>query len=137
MKGEINSILPPALLPVSPAKVAERAPRGSTDSSRLSFQDAVREEIAKGQELKLSAHAEKRLRERDIVLAPADLAKIDLAVRQAAAKGARESLIIYDDLALIANVRNKTIVTAVDGKTEGNSEETRVFTNIDSAVILR
>ncbi len=90
-------------------------------------------EVQKSRELKFSAHAEKRLKERNITLAGDDLARIGRAVNQAEAKGARESLIIFGDLALITSVRNKTVVTALDGK----SAQDHIFTNIDSAVILK
>ncbi len=83
--------------------------------------------------MKFSAHAERRLKERNIALAGDDLARIGRAVKQAEAKGARESLIIFNDLALITSIRNKTVVTAMDGK----SIREHVFTNIDSAVILK
>ncbi|MCG9967975.1 flagellar protein [Pelotomaculum terephthalicicum JT] len=129
MNREISSILPVAPLPVVPAG-GRQSPR---KDDKLSFQEAVQREIAKGQEIKISAHAEKRLKERNIVLAQDDLDKINMAVKQAESKGSRESLIIYGDLALITSVRNKTIVTAMDN----NSTTDHVFTNIDSAVIVR
>ena len=44
-------------------------------------------------------------------------------------KGMTESLVMVDDLAFILNVRNKTIVTAV------NDTANAVFTNIDGAII--
>ncbi len=112
------------------------APKEKTANSKandFAFAKALELEFQKSQALKFSAHAEKRLKERNIVLANEDLAKIDKAVRQAEAKGSRESLIIYGDLALITSIRNKTVVTAVDGK----SSEDHVFTNIDSAVIVK
>jgi flagellar operon protein len=70
---------------------------------------------------------------RRITLAEADLGKISAAMVSADRKGARDSLLLYNDVALVASVRNRTIVTAISG------EELRdhVFTNIDSAVIIR
>ena len=44
-------------------------------------------------------------------------------------KGMTESLVMVDDLAFILNVKNKTIVTAV------NDTSNAVFTNIDGAII--
>lgn len=129
MNRDINSILPVGPLPVSPAKSRPAMEK----ESRPAFERTLQKELERGRELKFSAHAEKRLKERNIVLAREDLAKIDKAVRQAEAKGARESLIILGDLALITSVRNRTVVTAMDGK----SSEDHVFTNIDSAVIVR
>lgn len=96
------------------------------------FEEVLRGELARAGELKISAHAAKRLKERNIALSGEDLARIDLAVRQAAAKGARESLIVYGDLALVASVKNRTVVTAL----ERQAAQGHVFTNIDSAVIL-
>jgi len=113
-----------------PAGGGGQSPR---KDNKPSFQEAIQREIAKSQGLKISAHAEKRLKERNIVLAQDDLARINLAVKQAESKGSRESLIIYGDLALITSVRNKTIVTAMDS----NFAAGHVFTNIDSAVIVK
>ena len=129
MEGDINSIIPGGLPPLSPAKGKTAGAR----ESRPAFEKSFQKELARGCGLKFSAHAEKRLQERNIVLAREDLAKIVQAVSRAEAKGARESLIVYGDLALIASVKNKTVVTALDGK----SSENHVFTNIDSAVIVK
>ena len=60
-----------------------------------------------------------------------DLARLDAAVGRARAKGARESLVLLDDLALVVSVRNQTVITATDAA----SRKDNVFTNIDSAVI--
>lgn len=80
--------------------------------------------------LKFSAHAQERLAARP--LDSHDLARIEAAVRQAAQKGARESLVLYDDLALVVSVRNRTVITAVDqARRRGN-----VFTNVDSVVLV-
>ncbi|OPY57457.1 MAG: hypothetical protein A4E55_01649 [Pelotomaculum sp. PtaU1.Bin035] len=129
MSRDISPIMPVSPLPVLPAG----GKQSSGKENNLSFQAAIQRELNKSQGLKFSAHAEKRLKERNIVLAQDDLAKINLAVKQAESKGSRESLIIYGDLALVTSVRNKTVVTALDGK----SPEGHVFTNIDSAVIVK
>ena len=47
-------------------------------------------------------------------------------------KGAKNTVFIYKDVALIANIKNRTIITAV----EKERAENNVFTNIDSVVIL-
>ncbi len=96
------------------------------------FEEILRGELARAGDLKISAHAAKRLKERNIILSGEDLARIDLAVKQAAAKGARDSLIVYGDLALVASVKNRTVVTAL----ERQAAQSHVFTNIDSAVIV-
>lgn len=130
MQKDINSILP-IRPPLPDSKTVGRA--SGAEAKEDAFQKALQKELAKSGGLKFSAHAEKRLKERNIILAGEDLVKIDRAVKQAEAKGARESLIIYGDLALVTSVRNKTVVTAMDGK----SSQEHVFTNIDSAVIVK
>lgn len=98
-----------------------------------SFADVLNNKVQRQNEIKLSAHAQKRLAERNIVLGTTEMAKISQAVQQAAAKGAKDSLLIYGDLALIANVKNNTVVTAIDGQ----NLQQHVFTNIDSAVFVK
>ncbi|MPN53289.1 hypothetical protein SDC9_200953 [bioreactor metagenome] len=74
-----------------------------------------------------------RLESRNIKLNPTDMDKLNRAIEKAAQKGARESLVLMNnDLALIVSVKNKTVITAMDG----TSIKDNVFTNIDSAVIV-
>ncbi|MGG4220798.1 TIGR02530 family flagellar biosynthesis protein [Paenibacillus jamilae] len=89
-------------------------------------------QVLQEQVLKLSNHAAKRLEQRGIELKSDQMAKINSAVDKAAAKGAKESLILMKDMALIVSVPNRTVVTAMDKQ----SMEDNVFTQIDSAVII-
>lgn len=82
--------------------------------------------------LKFSAHATQRLRERKIALDPNTLSKINDAVDKAEAKGVQDTLVLTSDVALIVNVTNRTVVTALDRKAASGN----VFTNIDGAVIV-
>jgi flagellar operon protein len=84
------------------------------------------------QQLKFSHHAEQRLQQRGISLLPEQLTRIADAVEQAAAKGAKDSLVLFRDIAMIVNVPNRTVVTAMDG----NSMKEHIFTQIDSAVVV-
>ncbi|GJM83470.1 hypothetical protein HMSSN139_59660 [Paenibacillus sp. HMSSN-139] len=72
------------------------------------------------------------MEQRGIELKPEQLNKIESAIDSAAAKGAKDSLILLKDMALIVNVNNRTVVTAMDG----SSMKDNVFTQIDSAVII-
>ncbi|HHY40755.1 MAG TPA: flagellar protein [Syntrophaceticus sp.] len=90
------------------------------------------EEILKQQSLKFSAHARERIARRKIPLDANQLQRLNSAVEKAAAKGAKDSLILMDNLALIVSVKNRTVVTAIDE----NNIKGNVFTNIDSAVII-
>ena len=83
-------------------------------------------------ELKFSKHADARLNERNIRLSEEQLERLNTGVKKAGAKGIGESLMIMDDLAFIVNVKNNTVVTAIDSK----SNEENIFTNIDGAVIV-
>jgi flagellar operon protein len=82
--------------------------------------------------LKFSSHASQRLAERKITLDQATLTKVSEAVDKADAKGVDDTLVLTKDAALIVNVKNRTVITAMDrASLNGN-----VFTNIDGAVIV-
>ncbi len=91
------------------------------------FQELLNENL-----LRISNHAAKRLEQRGIELKADQLIQIQSAVDKAAAKGSKESLILMKDMALIVNIPNRTVVTAMDGK----AMKDNVFTQIDSAVII-
>ena len=83
-------------------------------------------------EIKFSGHALQRIQRREISLDEARLSKLKDAVSKADKKGAKAALVLMDDLAFIVSVKNKTVITAIDG---AHIKE-NVFTNIDSAVIV-
>ena len=82
--------------------------------------------------LKFSKHASARLSERNISLSGSQLDRLNAGTQAAGEKGINESLVLMDQLAFIVNIKNQTVVTAMD------SRETmqNVFTNIDGAVIV-
>lgn len=82
--------------------------------------------------LKLSGHAQTRLASRNIELGKEEWDRVLGGVEKAAEKGAKESLVMLDDIALVVSVRNRTVITAMDRENLKNN----VFTNIDSAVIV-
>ena len=83
-------------------------------------------------ELKFSKHADARLNERHINLTDEQLERLNEGARKASQKGIGESLMIMDNLAFIVNIKNSTVVTAIDSK----ASEENIFTNIDGAVIV-
>lgn len=124
--------LNPAIPPVMPNAQPVAAP-ARRDPAAPSFAEVLKQQLLQTQEgIKFSAHAQERLRLRAIELSPADLGKIDAAVKKAAAKGARESLLLTEKAAFVVSVKNRTVITVVDSA----SMKENVFTNIDSAVIL-
>ena len=78
-----------------------------------------------------SGHALQRIERRGIDVGPQTLMRLQEGVSRAAAKGARESVVLVDGTAFVVSVRNKTVITAVDPA----HMRDHVFTNIDSAVI--
>jgi flagellar operon protein len=86
---------------------------------------------SKVDELKFSAHAQSRLKSRNIAMTEQVMEKLSKAVSGARSKGANNSLILLKDMAFIVNVPNRTVVTAMDGE----SIRDNVFTNIDSTVL--
>ncbi|MBQ8982878.1 MAG: flagellar protein [Lachnospiraceae bacterium] len=79
-----------------------------------------------------SKHANDRLDQRHIELNEAQMKRLNEGVEQARSKNINESLVMLDDLAFIVNVKNNTVVTAL----EQDSDDGHVFTNIDGAVII-
>lgn len=82
--------------------------------------------------VKFSTHASQRVQERKINVGPELMSKVNDAIDKAASKGLEESLILTPNSAFIVNVKNRTIITAMDK----DSMSGNVFTNIDGAVII-
>ena len=87
------------------------------------------EAVAAKEGLHFSKHANERLASRNIDLSPEQVQRLENATSRAREKGIQESLVMVDNLAFIVNVKNNTVITAV------NDTEDAVFTNIDGAVI--
>lgn len=111
---------------VNPATLSNSA-RGQQSAETTKFSD-----VLDGAMLKFSHHAELRMAQRGIKLPSEGLTQISQAVDSAAQKGAKDSLIVYRDIAMIVNVPTRTVVTALDG----GQLKSNVFTQIDSAIIL-
>jgi len=108
------------------------APRQTAKSLAGRHDGVTFKELLDRQMLKFSHHAAQRLEQRGISLTPEQLNRIHDAVEQAAAKGAKDSLVLMKDIAMIVNIPNRTVITAMDG----SSMNDHVFTQIDSAVII-
>lgn len=98
-------------------------------NAKNSFVSLLNEEIAG---VKFSQHALERMQSRNLNFSNDDLMKLNDAVEKIAQKGAKESLVYMNDVALVVSVANKTVITAMDGR----SAKDNIFTNIDSAVII-
>lgn len=105
------------------------AKEGSSFEQILSLKNETR--IKQSEELVFSKHAKNRLSERNIDLSDKQLERLKDGADRAEKKGIKESLVLVDNLAFIVNVKNNTVITAMD-QTESNEN---IFTNIDGAVI--
>ena len=122
--------IPPAITPATrPKGVPVQIPPTSG-----TFRDVLRtaQPPVTQQPLKFSAHAQQRLESRNIRLTNEDVAKMNAMADKAAAKGAKQSLFMMRDVAMVVSITNRTVITAVDQ----DSMKENVFTNIDSAAII-
>lgn len=103
-----------------------------SNQGKDNFTSILKETIKKESSFVISNHAAERLKDRNISLNESDMNKINEGINKADEKGAKESLILYKDVVLVASVKNRTIITAVDK----DSSKGNVFTNIDSVVLL-
>lgn len=97
-----------------------------------SFEEVLSQLNKSDGEVKFSKHATQRLNERNIVLSEGELTKISDAMNKANQKGIKDALIIMDNKQFVANIKNKTVITA---STNEHLKE-QIFTKIDGAVIV-
>lgn len=93
------------------------------------FTKLLREEQGR---LQFSSHAETRIKSRSIPWSAELETRIAGGIDQAKSKGSREALILADNVAVIANVKSRTVITAM----ERSQMKEKIFTNIDSAVLV-
>lgn len=116
----------PIAAPSSPPARTSAPPPGSP-----SFQQVL-QGVLTDRPVRLSSHAQERLTAARRELTTQEWQAITNAVDRVAQKGAREALLLTQDLAMVVSVTNRTVITVVDRE----RAKENVFTNIDSAVIL-
>ena len=99
-------------------------------NSQVAFQDVFNNTIAERLPLQFSKHAHMRLNSRDITLSTEQMQRVEAGISQARQKGIQDSLVFVDNVALVVNVKSKTVITAM------NQTNQNIFTNIDGAVIV-
>lgn len=112
-------------------KTAQKRPSNHTTPQGKSFAQVLAA-INDPTDVKFSKHAVQRLEARNIQLNPNEMQRIKAGLDKAHEKGIKETLILMDNKAFVASVRNKTIITAALDEQLKES----VFTNIDGAVII-
>ena len=118
--------------PIGDFPKVNNKPKHSVSSKNNVFEDILKEKMNNKADFTISNHAAKRLQDRNISFNENDISNINKGINIASEKGCKDSLIIYKDVALVASVKNRTIITAVDK----NESKENVFTNIDSVVML-
>ncbi|MCB2356678.1 TIGR02530 family flagellar biosynthesis protein [Clostridium estertheticum] len=99
---------------------------------KSTFNNILDKQVKREECFTISSHAAQRLNSRNINLNDDDRKKINDGINMADSKGAKQSLILYKDMALITSIKNRTVITAMEkDQSSGN-----VITNIDSVVMI-
>ncbi|WP_284139955.1 MULTISPECIES: TIGR02530 family flagellar biosynthesis protein [unclassified Virgibacillus] len=105
-------------------------PKGPTKAKQPTA--SFKEILLQQEELKLSKHATQRLQERNITINAKEWQTISQKVTEARDKGVTDSLVVTSNAALLVNLKNNVVVTAM------NREEatSRIFTNINGTIVI-
>ena len=119
------------MAPVS--RVGAPHPREAQRTRTLPGQADFGKELksAAERQVRLSAHAQKRLQEVKPHWSAEDQSRLEAITDEMHRKGASRSLVLMDGIAFLVSVRNRVVITAVDGDRAASG----IFTDIDSAVI--
>ena len=110
--------------------IHEAAPRTqeAVANPSVSFRDILENRLEVP--VNFSKHASLRLSDRNINLTGEQLQRVTDGIGKANEKGIRDSLVLVDDVALVVNVKSRTVITAI------SQEQENIFSNIDGAVIV-
>lgn len=97
---------------------------------KISFKQVLDNVKIKDEGFTVSKHAALRLNE--INFTEEDMKEIEKGFEIAKDKNSKNTVMLYKDVALIASVENKTLITAI----EKERAKDNIFTNVDSVVIL-
>ena len=104
----------------------------SVNKDKSTFNKILDKQIKKEECFTISSHAVQRLNSRNIDFDDEDMKKVNEGINMADSKGAKQSLILYKDMALITSIKNRTVITAMDK----NESQGKIITNIDSVVMI-
>jgi flagellar operon protein len=102
----------------------------ASNKDKTSFQNVLDSVKNKDEGFTVSKHAALRLNE--INFTEEDMKQIEKGFKIAKDKNSKNTVMLYKDVAIIASVENKTLITAVDKERAKDN----IFTNVDSVVIL-
>ena len=130
--NDLKGVGRPGIIP-GPAPRPAGTPVQIPPQGTPSFRSVLESQTApSAQPLKFSAHAMQRLASRNIQLSNDDISRMNVMAERAAEKGAKQSLFMLRDVAMVVSIKNRTVITAVDQE----SMKENVFTNIDSAAVI-
>jgi len=118
--------------PFVPQVIGQAASSAARSATAGSFKDLLSAQMRDTGEVRFSKHAQERMQERGMSIDESGMTRLSDGISKAESKGARDSLMLMDDMAMIVNVPSKTVVTCMDR----SSMREQVFTNIDSAVLV-
>ncbi len=102
------------------------------NKNNKSFEEILKRTQDSSRDIKFSKHALDRMDNRNIQLNSNEMNRLKTGFDKAEEKGVNDALILMEDKAFIASIKNKTIITTVSREQLKDS----VFTNIDGAVIV-
>ncbi|EHJ01477.1 flagellar operon protein [Clostridium sp. DL-VIII] len=102
----------------------------TNSKDETSFKSVLEDLKNKDEGFTVSKHAAMRLN--NINFTEEDMKEIQKGFEIAKDKNSKNTVMLYKDIALIASVENKTLITAV----EKDRAKDNIFTNVDSVVIL-
>lgn len=113
------------------APAVGNVPARERQTAEASFAQTLSQEVARQSEVGFSKHALKRAQDHGLDLSPDSLQRLDRGVRLAGERSLSNPLILVGGAAFIVNVKNNTVITALDGSAGGS-----VITDIDGTVIV-
>jgi len=108
--------------------ISQTAVKQEHAAAPASFRDVFNGTLTR--HIQFTKHANTRLSDRNINLTDGQIKRVESGIERAGEKGIRDSLVLVDDVALVVNVRSRTVITALRNETDN------VFSNIDGAVIV-
>jgi flagellar operon protein len=102
------------------------------DQHKVANQPAEAPPTEEAAPVAFSRHAQARLKSRGLDLDADQMERLGEGIDQLNQRGAKESLVLMDDMALIVGVPKRTVITAMSR----NEAMGNIFTNIDSTLVV-
>lgn len=95
-----------------------------------SFKSILESKAKASNNIQFSKHASMRLGNRNINLSNSQMKRVEQGIEKAKEKGIKDSLVLVDNVALVVNIKNNIVITAIQ------NDNDKVYSNIDGAVIV-